>query len=105
MADDHHVMVNSILRLLSQPRNRIILRYLRRARISSPHILAIHITEQYTDSLTVDEEKVALHHRHLPKLEDHSLITYDERTNTVRDESSELTGHILESIDEWKTEQ
>lgn len=105
MTDDHEEMVNSILRLLSQPRNRIILRYLRRARISSPHILAIHITEQYPNSLTVDEEKVQLHHRHLPKLEDHSLITYDERSNTVRDESCGLTGHILESIDKWKTVQ
>lgn len=105
MADDHHEMVNSILQVLSQPRNRIILRYLRRASVSSPHILAIYITEQYLGSLSVDEEKVRLHHQHLPRLEDHNLVTYDERTKTVRDESCELAGQILESIDEWKPTQ
>lgn len=100
MADGHEQRVNSILRLLSQPRNRIILRYLRRASVSSPHILVIRITEQHSQSLRIDEEKIRLHHYHLPKLEDYSLITYDERMKTVRDESCELTGYLLESIDE-----
>lgn len=105
MATDHEKMVNSILRLLARPRNRIILRYLRRASVSSPHILAICITEQYPNSRSIEEEKVHLHHQHLPKLEDHNLISYDERTKTVRDESCDLTGQILESIDEWKATQ
>ncbi|WP_425438185.1 DUF7344 domain-containing protein [Natronorubrum halalkaliphilum] len=91
--------INVVLKILSRPRNRIILQHLQDVSVTSPQDLARHITENHPDSTAVDAEVIRIQHDHLPLLADHGLIAYDQDMGTVRDESGELTDHVLRSID------
>lgn len=42
--------------------------------------------------------RVELHHMHLPKLRDHGVVEYDERSDTVRYVGDERVERVLDSV-------
>lgn len=49
---------------------------------TSLETLALELESRSSD-LALEVSRVALHHRHLPKLDDAGLVEYDPATNTI----------------------
>lgn len=86
-ARDGGAEIDRFFDALGDTRRRLVLLYLNRHDYADLEPLAEYIAE-YEGGDTSDERvervRIDLHHRQLPKLEEHGLLARDVRTNVVR---------------------
>lgn len=100
-------LTDSDVEIVAEAQRRSILRYLSE-RGDEPvmvHELAIHITDRdsaggpdYAER--VERNMTALHHVHLPKLDDARLVDYEAREKTVRYSPRDAVEELLQIVSE-----
>lgn len=92
--------VNRLLKTLSSPSRRAVIQYFEsqpQADTDSIPALVSHLDERMP-AATPTEVEVALHHRHLPKLDDRGWIDYDPDEETIHYHGKEDAGHMLSEL-------
>ena len=90
------------LGLLSDGNRRVVLEYLRDRpdHGASFEELVTHLSRRAAMVEERDQRsarfEIALHHRHLPKLDDHGLLDYDGRSGAVRYHPNERVERLLD---------
>lgn len=89
LAERSELSIDERFSLLADPQRRIVIERLNRTSSDiTIETLADHVTEELSDggSETDDEHRrvlFALHHNHLPRLDDHGVLEYDPAAGTV----------------------
>ena len=95
--------VNGAMELLSDKSRRIVLKYLRDQpdHGASFEELVAHLSRRAALVEERDQRsarfKIALHHLHLPKLDNHGVLDYDGRSGAVRYHPNERVERLLDA--------
>lgn len=96
------VPTEELLQAVAHPRRRQVLRYLHENGIETTTAgkLAAAISATTDDESPTDREtlQIELQHNHLPRLADAGLVEFDPRNATVRYDSPEPVGKLVEFI-------
>lgn len=101
-------LVSRIFNILSDYTRRCMLRYLVSNKGATVTVdgLAKHVNaslyERPDATLSLEELKIDIHHNHLPRLDDLSIIDYDVRTKQIRYWENELVEASLAEIPRGK---
>lgn len=98
-----------VLSAVANDHRRAILRSLNHSEGETMEISALvdQVTEHVRDGEPPDDEhrqrvRTALHHIHLPKLEDCGMIVHDTETNQVRNVTGELEQELLTVVEPYE---
>jgi hypothetical protein len=88
-------------KLLKKPARRATIRYFSTKETATAELteLATHVHEEVGDFTSAEQAQITLVHTHLPKLAEHDVIEYDNRSETVRYRDGEHLEHLLEVVD------
>jgi hypothetical protein len=98
LSPDHTLSTAS--KLLAKPARRAAIRYFIAEETDTAELteLVAHVHEEVDDVTTSKQARITLVHTHLPKLADHEVIEYDERTETVRYRDGDRLEDLLEIV-------
>jgi hypothetical protein len=90
------ISVGSLFKVLADPHRRYTMYYL--ATMDGETVDFPSLVETLNERVTTSSERleIDLRHVHLPKLADHNLIEYDERSETIRYRGGERVETVLE---------
>lgn len=94
----HHpkISIGSLFKVLADPHRRYTMYYL--ATMDGETVDLPSLVETLNERVTTSPKRleINLRHVHLPKLADHNLIEYDERSETIRYRDGERVETVLE---------
>lgn len=89
--------VDALLRILADSERRRILTSLWSAPAES--VALEELTQRASDTdRDLEHTRIRLHHRHLPKLEQAGLVTYDSHANTVEYHGDDTLERLLDTL-------
>jgi predicted transcriptional regulator len=92
--------IKNVFDLLAKSHRRIVLAYLQDADGATATLteLAAVVQDRVDDVESEQHARISLVHQHLPRLADHGVIDYDQRSETVRYRDSTRLETILETV-------
>ncbi len=91
--------------LLAESERREIVRILQESEAGHVQVREIITHLQESDPTQNEDDRIAIavHHNHLPKLDETDVVDFDSGSETVRYNDDELVETLLESISEIRT--
>jgi hypothetical protein len=92
-------------KLLTKPTRLAVIQYFSARKTPTAELseLATYIHERVETVTSPEQARIMLVHMHLPKLAEHEVIEYDERSETIRYRDGKHLEHLLEIIDLYES--
>ncbi|MFH5801156.1 hypothetical protein [Haladaptatus sp. CMAA 1911] len=88
-------------KLLTKPTRRAVIQHFSARKTPTAELseLVDYVHETVETVTNPKQARITLVHQHLPKLAEHEVIDYDERSETIRYRDEKHLEHLLEIID------
>jgi hypothetical protein len=92
-------------KLLTKPIRRAVIQYFSATKTPTAKLseLVDYVHETVETVTSPEQARIMLVHMHLPKLAEHEVIGYDERSETIRYHDGNHLEHLLEISDSYES--